>query len=321
MFNVKDKHLRGHQVDYLNKENQFMSPEYLDTIMSRVEPTFKELNEGEPVPKERYDSSFKTGNIEWKRKQLEPHDVFSLGVTLLYAGNLRPANDIYNHETYEIDEGILNFYIKEFEDRYDEKTIDPKNPKRKIMKKEGDKEIEVEEDNYLDSPMVANIKRMLAIPAYNRPSFASLKNDIAPELSVREKSQIAWGAEKDPFKDQEDWRAQQLEEEQNRMTQKELEALALRRLAEDPIHGGVFGKHNEFLGKRDYGHQGHGLTGLSQGKLLGSLDYLNERNKGLVRDSHNFHPDAYNALEYGDVNTGNFGRSQPDGIINRRYIT
>lgn len=317
MFNVKDKHLRGHQVDYFNKENQFMSPEYLDKVMRIVEPSFKEMNDLEPVPKERYDSSFKSGTIDWKKKQLEPHDVFSLGVTMLYAGNLRPANDIYNHETFEIDEGILNFYIQEFENRYDEKYVDEKNPTKKIM--QDGKEVEVQ--NFRDSPVVENLKRMLAIPAYNRPSFSAIKKNIAEEITVRDKAQIAWRDDDDPFKDQEDWRMQQLEEEENKLTQKELEALAIRRLAEDPVHGGVFGKHNELGGRRDFNNHGYGHTELAQGKLLGSLDHINARNRALVHDSHNFHPEAHGSLGYGNVQgNGNVGRSQADGIINRRYF-
>lgn len=315
MFNVKDKHLRGHQVDYFNKENQFMSPEYLEDVMRRVEPAFTDLNNMEPIQKDRYDSSFKTGAIDWKKKQIQPHDVFSLGTTILYAGNLRPVNEIYNHETYEIDEEVLNYYIETFEKKYDEKFIDEKNPKKTIIVEGEEREI----DNYRDGPLVSNLKRMLAIPTYNRPSFRSLKQEIAQDLQVREKSQIAWGEEEDPFKDQEDWRLQQLEEEENKLTQKELEALALRRLAEDPVHGGVFGKHNQFLGKRDFKKHGYGHTELAQGKLLGSLDHVNARNRALVNDNHNFHPDAYKS-DYNNINNGNFGRQQPDGVINRRYF-
>lgn len=317
MFNVKDKHLRGHQVDYFNKEKRYMSPEYLRDVVAKVKPTFDEANEMDEVPREKYDSSFGSGKIAWGKKDLERHDMFTLGASILSAGTLRSIDEIYNDETFEMDEGILNYFIKEFEDRYDEKTIDPKQPTKKI--KEGEKEVEV--PNYKDSPLVHFLKQMLQLEAYNRPTFKTIKDQIASDINVREKSQIAWREEDDPFKDQEDWRRQQLEEEQNRLTQKQLESLALKRLAEDPVHGGVFGKHNEFRGRRDFNSHGYGHTELAQGKLLGSLDQVNARNRALVNDNHNFHPDVYNTAGDGaDVQAGNFNRSNVDGVINRRYF-
>lgn len=317
MFNVKDKYLRGHQVDYLNKEKRYMSPEYLRDVIGKIKPRYDEANDIDPVPNAKYDSSFGTGKISWNKKDLERHDMFTLGTSILSAGTLRSVDELYNDETFEIDQGILNYFIKEFEDRYDEKTIDPKQPTIKV--KEGEEEKEV--PNYKDSPLVHSLKQMLQLEPYNRPTFQTIKDQIAPDMTVRDKTNIAWREEEDPFKDQEDWRRQQLEEEENNLTQKQLEALALKRLAEDPVHGGVFGKHNEFRGRRDFNSHGYGHTELAQGKLLGSLDQVNARNRALVNDSHNFHPDIYNrGADAGDVQAGNFNRSNVDGVINRRYF-
>lgn len=111
MENIKNRPGTGPQVSFLTNEEFYMSPA-LFKHMKHVQSSYrnKTLQEEGPVD---YEGKFKLSS-ELKHHKIKS-DVWALGATMLYAGNLKSIKSIYDNQTFEIDEKILNNMINEFD--------------------------------------------------------------------------------------------------------------------------------------------------------------------------------------------------------------
>lgn len=141
MENIKNRPGKGPQVSFLKSEEYFMSPAYFDHMKAIQRSYANKANIGDgPVD---YESSFKLGSITHDKIK---SDVWSLGATILYAGNLKSIKSIYDTQTFEVDKEALDRLLDEFSGRYNEK-----NPE-----------------------LVSCVKKMLAMKEADRPTFQAL---------------------------------------------------------------------------------------------------------------------------------------------------
>lgn len=106
-----------------------------------------------------YEVDYRVGNVNLGDKTKS--DVFSLGATILHAGNIKTIKAIYNEQNFEIDSEQLKRLIDEFETRYKDSC----------------------------PQLVQAVKKMLVLEESKRPNFAELKRDFCPEIGLRMKDQ------------------------------------------------------------------------------------------------------------------------------------
>lgn len=262
--------------------------------MQTIESNYRQKSdlEGAPVDFER---GFFNKGESVKHDRIKS-DVWSLGMCMLYSGNLRSVQEIYDFKDFKINEEALTEHLEEFSQRF--KKEDPK--------------------------LVECVTKMLKISESERPTFAELKKEYCPDLELREKAEDDYEFEvvQDPFKQQMKERQRQMELQRQRMTQKQLEELNMKRLSEHPIHGGVFGKHMQ-RGKKRFGHTGvgHGTLTLKQAKILDSMDYVHPRNNQYLSKNLDYQSNLANQkMSAQTAGSRGYGRMDDAYIVNRRYF-
>lgn len=304
MENLKNSPGKGPQYSYLKKVDKeiFMSPEYfkqMSDVSKGLESRLRLRGDGMSGARDKdYERSYKS--LKYNR---EKNDIWSLGATILYAGNLESIRPIYNEYQKRVDEEQLKTMIGKFEGRYGESVTDAAGIPTPGSGSKG--------------KLVETVKRMLAYDESDRPSFAELKKDIAPDLELHDTFDDAeFNPDvEDPFKDLENGAGYDYGQKQKQISYREMEHMMMNRIAEHPEHGGVFGLQNGYRGRRKQGKLGMGHTGITQAKVMESMEYVNPRNNDLFQRNYNFVP------TYGE-----FGETQQqkgregDGMVNRRYF-
>ena len=114
MENIKIKPGRAHQYSYLVKDQIYMCPAYWKhmALVSKAAVTKAQVGDG-PTD---YEADFRVGNVNLGDKSKS--DVWSLGATILHAGNIKTIRNIYDEQKFEINVDQLNRYLDEFETRY-----------------------------------------------------------------------------------------------------------------------------------------------------------------------------------------------------------
>ena len=227
-----------------------------------------------------YEADYKVGNVNLGDKTKS--DVWSLGATILHAGNIKTIKSIYNEQTFEINSEQLNKQLDEFEMRYKESS----------------------------PPLVQAVKKMLSLEESKRPNFAELKREFCPEIGLRMKDQSyqqmnqGIDPKNDPFAGIGGQNRRLMNNQEVSLTQKQQFAYNFERLAVHPIYGGEFGKHLEVTGRSRIGLAGvsSGRLTLKQAQMIESMDQIepkqqfyfqqgnydwNQQNELLVQDSMN----------------------------------
>ena len=295
MENIKNKAGKGPQASFLKGEEFYMSPALFGHMKS-VKKTIEEQQNLTDGPSD-YESSFKLMQVSHDKIK---SDVWSLGATILYAGNLKTIQSIYDKNEYEINMEALNKQLAEFEGRYKEKSPE----------------------------LVECVKKMLTVPESGRPTFDELKKKYAAAIRIKPKSQkdaFQYGVIQDPFKNKALAQQKQQEIQATLLTQKQQQEYNLYRMSEHPVHGGEFGKHLE-VGKKKYGHFGvnHGTLTLKQAKILDSMEFVQPRNRQYVTYNFDFQDNLNSQQVYEqskNQKSNLFVEKMNDtNVINRRYF-
>jgi hypothetical protein len=114
MENIKIKPGRTHQHAYLVKDQIYMCPAYWKhmALISKAAVSKAQTGDG-PTD---YEADFRVGTVKLGDKTKS--DVWSLGATILHAGNIKTIKSIYNEQNFEIDSTQLNKLLDEFSERY-----------------------------------------------------------------------------------------------------------------------------------------------------------------------------------------------------------
>ena len=229
-----------------------------------------------------YEADFRVGNVNLGDKSKS--DVWSLGATILHAGNIKTIRNIYDEQKFEINVDQLNRYLDEFETRYKDSC----------------------------PQLVSAVRKMLAIEESKRPNFAELKREFCPEIGLRMKDQSqsfsSTGLDPniDPFAGigAPTQNRRMINNQEILLTQKQQFAYNYERLAAHPVYGGEFGKHLEVTGRSRIGLAGvnSGRLTLKQAQMIESMDQIqpkeqvyfqpgnydwNTQNELLIQDSMN----------------------------------
>ena len=319
MENVKNRPGRGPQASYLMKADKevFMSPEYfrnMDEIQDAIDRKYG-IGESAVAPQpEDYEKGYGI-TMNYDR---EKNDVWALGATLLYAGNLESIRPMYNDFKKDVDDGVKTELLNKFKAKYGhpEAGEEKKGVLNKLTKNV--KELARSAPEPGSKELCEWVTKMLEYKEGKRPRFAEIKAAIAPDVTLEEDQEDPdfTSDNVDPFGQIDNYR--QGEMEQKKLTQKELDDIAMKRLAEDPVYGGVFGIQNAYRGKRTYGKEGIGGVSLHQAKALESLDYVNPRNQQFFQKNRNFVPDLDHRHDFGRPK---MSRVQANSTINRRYFS
>jgi serine/threonine protein kinase len=304
MENLKNSPGKGPQASYLRREDReiFMSPQYfseMDEVSKGLQNRLRLRGDGLAGARDRdFERSYKS--LKYSRQK---NDVWSLGATILYAGNLESIRPMYNDYKRNVDPAVLETMLGKFEKRYGNSQIDAAGAPQL---------------GQTNANLVGTVKSMLQIDEGDRPTFSQLKAKICPDIELHDTFDDAEFNPDvdDPFKDMDGPLGEDnYHERQKPMSYRQMEHMMMNRIAEHPEYGGVFGLQNGYRGRRKQGHLGIGHNSIQQGKVMQSMEFVNQRNNDLFRRNYNFVP-TYG--DYGDTNQP--AKVDGDGIINRRYF-